>query len=78
MNDNNVLNKDKTGLQIKALMDKHKVSHNHLAHLIGLNSSRVIFEWINGTKTPKTENLIKLSIIFNVKLEDILVIEYVF
>ena len=78
MNDKSVLNKDKTGFKIKALMDKHKVNHEQLAHFIGLKSSRVIFEWVNGTKIPKTENLIKLSIIFNVKMEDILVIEYVF
>jgi transcriptional regulator with XRE-family HTH domain len=75
MSDIHVLNKEKTGLVIRSLMDKHKINYEDLADQIGLNSPRVIFEWINGKKMPKMDNVIKLKFIFNVTIEELLVIE---
>lgn len=78
MNHKKVLNKDKTGYQIRKYMIQHKYSYDYLAELLNLASSRVIYDWVNGLKLPSLEHLILLSSIFKVKLEDILFVEDVF
>lgn len=63
-----------TGLKIYCLLENSKLSREKIADLLELNSPRVIYDWTNGTKLPSTENLLNLAKLFNVQIEDILVI----
>lgn len=78
MNREVILNKDRTGDNIKEFIAKSGYTFEVIAEILGLASPRVIYDWINGFKLPSLNHLVKLSAIFNVKLEDILFIEDVF
>ena len=68
------VDKRATGLNIYRLMKNSKRTREEIAHFLGLNSPRVIYDWTNGIKLPSTENLINLAKLFNVRVEDILAI----
>jgi len=70
-----MINKQKTGEIIRRQIQRLGVSYDDLAEKLELASARVIYEWVNGHKMPSIENLINLSIQFQSKLEDILVVE---
>ena len=72
------LNKRKTGENIYFLIEQSKYTREDIADYLQLTSSRVIYDWENGTKMPNTENLFNLAKLFNVQIEDILAIQDVF
>lgn len=78
MNQSSVLDRDKTGENLKKLIQKSGMTYDHIADYLNLNTARVVYDWINGFKLPKIEHLVTLSQLLNVKLEDILVIKDVF
>ena len=43
-----------------------------IAEYLELESTRVIYDWTSGIKLPSLENLLNLSILFHVSIEDIL------
>lgn len=68
-----VLDKDLTSKKIRALITESKYTFEELAEMLQLKSPRVIYDWINGIKLPGIENLYNLALIFNIKIEDCLV-----
>ena len=78
MNQTHVLDKDKTGQNLKRLIQRSGMSYDDIADHLNLNTARVIYDWVNGFKLPKIEHLVILSLLFQVKIEDILVIKDVF
>lgn len=68
-----VLDKDLTCKKIRALITESKYTFEELAEMLQLKSPRVIYDWINGIKLPGIENLYNLALIFNIKIEDCLV-----
>ena len=68
------VDKRATGLKIFRLMESSRWTREDIAHFLGLTSTRVIYYWTSGLKLPSTENLINLAKLFNVRMEDILVI----
>ena len=67
-----LLNKKRTGENIRKLILTSNFSYEDIAEFLQLNSPRVIYEWVNGEKMPSLENFINLALIFNVKLESII------
>ena len=67
------LDKRKTGQKIGSLIATSKVTYEDVASNLGLNSPRVIYEWISGRKLPTIENLANLTRMFNAKIEDVIV-----
>ena len=61
-----------TGRNINKFIVKSSFTFEDLAFILELNSPRVIYEWVKGTKMPSLENFYNLIILFNVKMEDIL------
>lgn len=78
MNQRIILNMEKTGQKIRMFIAESGYTYEAVAESLGFTSPRVIYDWINGFKLPSIKNLVNLSIIFNVKLEDILFVENVF
>lgn len=68
-----ILDKVSTGLKLRMFRCKLTLTHDDLADLLQLKSPRVIYDWENGLKVPNAENLYNLALIFNAKMEDLLV-----
>ena len=68
-----ILNKRAVGEKLRqAMIDKH-ITYEELAYNLELNSPRVIYDWVNGTKLPNLQNLINICLILNNKVEDFIV-----
>ena len=70
-----ILDKDATSKKIRSLIAKSAFTHERLAELLQLNSPRVIYDWQSGKKMPNVENLFNLALIFNMKMEDLLIMK---
>lgn len=68
------IDRAKTGERIRSVIAKSGVTYEQVADILELTSPRVVYDWITGAKLPSLVNLVNLSIHFNFKLEDVLVI----
>ena len=68
-----ILDKEATSIRLRSLRIKANLTHEGLATLLQLNTPRVIYDWECAKKLPNVENLYNLSLIFNMKMEDLLV-----
>ena len=68
------LNREETGLRIYRAIYNSRFTYEDIADFLGLNSPRVIYEWTKGVKMPSLENLINLTQLLHIQMEDILVI----
>lgn len=75
MSRENVLNMVRTGYNIRKAIIESGYTYEEIAEFLELSTPRVIYQWVKGKKLPSTLNLVKLSLIFNVQLEDILEIQ---
>lgn len=75
MNCNVIIDRSKTGERLRRIFNEKKITYENVAEMIGLTSPRVIYDWISGIKLPSLNNLVKLSMLLDFKLEDVLVIE---
>ena len=66
-----ILDKVSTGLKLRMLRCKSALTYKDLADLLQLKSPRVIYDWESVLKISNAENLYNLSIIFNMKMEDL-------
>ena len=69
-----ILDKDGTAKKIRSLITESKITFEELAEMLQLKSPRVIYDWVNGIKLPGLENMYNLALIFNIKMEDCLVL----
>ena len=68
-----VLDKEATSIKLRFLRINANLTHERLAGLLQLNTPRVIYDWECAKKMPNVENLYNLALIFNMKMEDLLV-----
>ena len=66
-----VLSSGNISLNLYELRKKKKLTHEALGEILGV-SSRTIYFWEDGEKKPTIENLIQLSNLFEVSIEEIL------
>lgn len=64
-----------TGANIVRLRKAAGLSVHDLQEVFGFNSPQAIYKWQNGTSLPTVDNLIVLASLFNVRIDDILVIK---
>ena len=62
----------KTGERLRSVIAESGVTYEQVADILELTSSRVIYDWITGSKLPSLINLYNLSIYLNFKIEDVL------
>lgn len=72
MNQKKKLDKIKTGLNLYHLIESSGITRTQIAEYLELESVRVIYDWTRGAKMPSLENLLNLSILLHVSMEDIL------
>jgi len=68
------IDRTQTGERLRLVFAKNGITYEKVADILGLTSSRVVYEWITGSKLPSLVNLVNLSIKLGFKLEDVLVI----
>lgn len=66
------IDKKATGHKLYRLIEQSEMTYAQIAEYLELQSSRVIYDWVNGAKLPSTENLYNLANLFHVQMEDIL------
>lgn len=70
-----VINLAKTGENILALRRKRGLSVRALQHLLGFATPQAIYKWQQGLTLPTIDNLVALSAILGVPIDEILVVE---
>lgn len=78
MSREDILDMVRTGYNIRKGIIESGYTYEEIAEFLELSTPRVIYQWVKGKKLPSTLNLVKLSLIFDIKLEDILEIQDVF
>ena len=61
-----------TGIKLHNLRLQKKMSIKQLQHIMGFEYPEAIYKWESGRTIPTVDNLIFLSEIYNVKIDDII------
>lgn len=69
------INADATGKQLKRIRKEHNFSVQDIQHQIGLISAQAIYKWERGQALPSLDNIVILARLYEVTLDDLLVIE---
>ncbi len=64
-----------TGIKIMDLRKKTGLSVKDLQNIFGFASPNAIYKWQNGAAMPTLDNLIVLAAIFNVPVDDIIIVD---
>ena len=64
-----------TGKNIIKLREESGLSVRDLQNIFGFATPQAIYKWQHGTALPTIDNLIVLSTIFKVSMEEIIIIE---
>lgn len=65
----------KTGENIDRLRKKSGLTVKQLQDLFGFSTPQAIYKWQHGSALPSVDNLVALAAIFQVSVEEILVLE---
>ena len=65
----------KTGQNILHLREQAGLSVKELQEIFGFATPQAIYKWQRGTAMPTVDNLVVLAAVFNVPLDNILVVE---
>ena len=69
------INMEKTGQNIVKLRKQKGMSVRELQEIFGFATPQAIYKWQQGASIPSIDNLVVLSFIFHVQMEDILSLE---
>lgn len=64
-----------TGLNILNLLKERGISIRTLQENLGFTDVRAIYKWAEGRSLPSLDNLVGLSVILRVPMDDILVLK---
>lgn len=64
----------KTGQNITQLRKEKGLSVKDIQNIFGFSTPQAIYKWQQGTALPSVDNLVVLVVIFQVQVDDILVI----
>ena len=64
-----------TGKNIIKLREESGLSVRDLQNIFGFATPQAIYKWQHGTALPTRDNLIVLSAIFKVSMEEIIIVE---
>lgn len=64
----------RTGQNIRTLRKNAGISIKDLQNMLGLGTPQAIYKWQRGDTLPTIDNLVVLSSVFGVKIDDILAV----
>ena len=70
-----IINLEATGKNIDKLMKERRLSKRDVQAVCGFTTVQTIYKWVHGKCLPTVDNLLVLSYLFDVTIDDILVIE---
>lgn len=70
-----VINMEKTGQKIAGLRQQAGLSVKDLQDIFGFATPQAIYKWQHGTAMPTIDNLVVLAAVFQVHVDDILVLD---
>lgn len=62
-----------TGKKIKSICVERKIKPNQLAEFLGFSSAAAIYKWFEGRGIPSIDNLVLVAELFNLSVEELLV-----
>lgn len=69
-----VVDLNRTGQNICFLREQSGISVKELQELLGFATPQAIYKWQHGDSLPTVDNLVALSVIFDVPIDDILAV----
>ncbi len=66
------IDKKKTGINLRRIMDRHGFSVKDIQKYLGLSSVQSIYHWLNGISMPTVDNLYALSQLFQIPVDDLI------
>lgn len=67
-----VIDMERTGQAIQRYAKKYRYTVKDIQHYLGLSCPQPIYRWYKGNILPSVDNLLKLSELFHVHMEDLL------
>ena len=67
-----VIDKKKTGIHLRRLMDERGLSVKDVQQYLGLGSVQSVYHWLNGLSMPTIDNMYALSELFQMPVDDML------
>ena len=67
-----VIDKRETGINIRRIMDQHKLTVKDVQQFLGLGSAQSVYHWLNGISLPTIDHLYALSELFQVPMDDLI------
>lgn len=65
-----VIDKRKTGIHLRKIMDEKNLSVKDVQQFLGLGSVQSVYHWLNGKSMPTIDNLYALSELFQIPIDD--------
>lgn len=69
------INMSVTGMNITRLRKSAGLSVRDLADILGFATPQAVYKWQNGVAMPTLDNLVVLAAIFNVTMDQIIVVD---
>ena len=69
------INMSATGMNITRLRKNAGLSVRDLADILGFATPQAVYKWQNGVAMPTLDNLVVLAAIFNVTMDQIIVVD---
>ncbi len=70
-----IVNLKRTGQNIFVLREQQGITVKELQQMLGFATPQAIYKWQRGICLPTVDNLVVLSVIFSVPVDDILAVE---
>ena len=67
-----VIDKKKTGIHLRRIMDERALSVKDVQQYLGLGSIQSVYHWLNGISMPTIDNLYALSELFQLPVDEML------
>ena len=67
-----IIDKKKTGIHLRKIMDAHSLSVKDVQQYLGLGSVQSVYHWLNGISLPSLDNLYALSEVLQVSMDSLI------
>lgn len=70
-----IINMQATGQNIKRMMKDRGMTVKDVQEIFGFTTTQAVYKWIWGKTLPSIDNMVVIAKIFNVKIDDIIIIQ---
>ena len=71
-----IVDVEATGIRIRKLLDDANISIRELQDIMGFTTRNAIYKWTEGKCLPSIDNLVVLSMVLGVSMNEIVVVRY--